>query len=102
MKTGQEEVRKASLSDIKKEMAVPRMAQSARRAISQQNRRPSQRRRASMEALPKISFDLTGVVTLKASFRPGKIFFSQGDFAETLMYIQSGKNFGKGLHAGPP
>jgi CRP-like cAMP-binding protein len=91
MKTEQEEFREAILSDIKKEMAMPRLAQSVRQAISQQNRRTNQRMRASVEALPKISFDLAGVVTLKASFRPGQTIFSQGDFAETLMYIQSGR-----------
>ncbi len=91
MKTEQEEFQEASLSDVKKEMAMPRMAQSARRAISRQNRRLEQRMTSSMEALPKISFDLAGVVTRKASFRAGRTIFSQGDFAETLMYIQSGR-----------
>src|SRR5438046_3254645 len=91
MKTGQEEFPEASLSYVKKEMAMPRMAQSARHAISQQNRRPNERRRSSMGALHKISFDLAGVVTLKASFRAGETILSQGDFAETLMYIQSGR-----------
>ncbi len=42
-----------------------------------------------MEALPKISFDLAGVVTRKASFRAGQTIFSQGASAETFMYIQS-------------
>jgi len=91
MKTEQEEFQEASLSDVKKEMAMPRMAQSARRAISRQNRRLEQRTTSSMEALPKISFDLAGVVTRKASFRAGRTIFFQGDFAETLMYIQSGR-----------
>ncbi len=91
MKTGQEEFQEASLSSVQKEMAVPRMARSARRAISQQNRRRNQRMTSRVEALPKISFDLAGVVTLKASFRAGETIFSQGDFAETLMYIQSGR-----------
>jgi CRP-like cAMP-binding protein len=44
-----------------------------------------------MEAPPKISVDLGGVVTRKASFGAGAIIFSQGDFAGTLMYIQSGR-----------
>ena len=90
MKTGQE-FQEASLSDVKNEMAMPRMAQSARQAISRQDRRLNQRMTSSMEALPKISFDLAGVVTLKASFGAGETIFSQGDFAETLMYIQSGR-----------
>src|SRR6266850_1781999 len=91
MKTGQEEFQEATLSDVKCEMAVPRMAQSARQAISRQDRRLNQRMTSSVEALPKISFDLAGVITLKASFGAGETIFSQGDFAETLMYIQSGR-----------
>ena len=91
MKTEQEEFPEASLSDVKKEMAMPRLAQSVRQAVSQRNRKPNQRMRASMEALPKISFDLAGVVTRKASFRAGQTIFSQGASAETFMYIQSGR-----------
>jgi CRP-like cAMP-binding protein len=91
MKTGQEEFQEASLSDVKNELAMPRMAQSARHAISQRNRRLNQRMTSSMEALPKISIDLAGVVTRKASFGAGVIIFSQGASAETLMYIQSGR-----------
>ena len=91
MKTGQEELLEASLRDVKNEMAKPRMAQSVRQAMSQQNRRPNQRMRSSMETLPKISFDLVGVVTRKASFRAGETIFYQGASAETLMYIQSGR-----------
>jgi CRP/FNR family cyclic AMP-dependent transcriptional regulator len=91
MKTEQEEFLEASLGDVQKEMAMPRMAQSARRAICQQNRRLHQPMRSGMEALPKISCDLAGVDTRKASFRPGRTIFSQGDFAGTLMYIQSGR-----------
>src|SRR6266403_1055692 len=91
MKTAQEEVQEASLSDVKNEMAMPRVAQSARRAISRQNGALHQRMKSRVKALPKISFDLAGVVTLKASFRAGQTIFSQGDLAETLMYIQSGR-----------
>ena len=43
-----------------------------------------------MKTPPKISFDLSRVVTGNASFRTGEVIFSQGDFAGTLMYIQSG------------
>jgi len=42
-------------------------------------------------ALPKISFDLDGVVTLNESFAAGGTIFSQGDIAKTLMYVQSGR-----------
>jgi CRP/FNR family cyclic AMP-dependent transcriptional regulator len=44
-----------------------------------------------LEVLPKISFDLGGVVTRKESFATGETIFAQDDFAVTLMYIQSGR-----------
>ena len=44
--------------------------------------------RSKIEALPTISFDLGGVVTLDESFAAGGTIFSQGDTADTLMYIQ--------------
>src|SRR6266850_6413091 len=72
-------------------MAMPRIAQSARQAISRRNRRPNQPVRSSIEAPPKISFDLSGVVTRNQSFATGATIFSQSDFAGTLMYIQSGR-----------
>jgi len=40
---------------------------------------------------PKISFDLRGVVTLYERFAAGGAIFYQGDIAETLMYIRSGR-----------
>jgi CRP/FNR family cyclic AMP-dependent transcriptional regulator len=84
MPTEQEEFREATLAEVKKEMAKPRMAQSARDAISQQNQTPN------IEAPPKISFDFGGVVTLNETFATGETIFTQGDFAETLMYIEGG------------
>jgi len=47
--------------------------------------------RSNIEALPKISFDLGAVVTLNESFAAGGTIFSQGDTADTLMYIQRGR-----------
>jgi len=47
--------------------------------------------KSNIEALPKISFNLGGVATLKKSFATGETIFSQGDTAETLMYIQKGR-----------
>jgi len=87
----QETFRLAGLADAKKEMALPRMTQSARDAISQQNREPNQPMRSNTEALPKISFDLGGVATLSENFATGGTIFSQGDIAETLLYIQRGR-----------
>ena len=91
MQTEQEELREAALADVKKEMAMPPMTQSARHAISQQNRRPNQPRKSNISGSPKISFDLTGVVTLNESFGTGGIIFSRGDIAKTVMHIQSGR-----------
>jgi CRP/FNR family cyclic AMP-dependent transcriptional regulator len=90
MPTEQEEFREATLAEVRREMAMPRMAQSARDAISQQNRTPNQPVGSNIEAPPKISFDLGGVVTLNKSFATGETIFTQGDFAETLMYIEGG------------
>ena len=46
--------------------------------------------RFNREASPKISFDFAGVVTLSECFATRGTIFSQGDIAETLMYIQRG------------
>jgi CRP-like cAMP-binding protein len=90
-KSAQEKSWKAIIAGVKNEMVMPRMAESARHTISQQNRRPNQPMRSKIEALPTISFDLGGVVTLDESFAAGGTIFSQGDTAETLMYIQKGR-----------
>jgi CRP/FNR family transcriptional regulator, cyclic AMP receptor protein len=81
----------AVLAGVKNEMAVPRMAESARHTISQQKWGANQPMRSNIEALPKISFDLDGVVALNESFAPGGTIFSQGDIAKTLMYVQAGR-----------
>ena len=47
--------------------------------------------KSNIEALPKISFDLGGVVALNKIFSTGETIFSQGDTAETLMYLQKGR-----------
>lgn len=47
--------------------------------------------RSNIKALPEISFDLDGLVALNKSFAPGGTVFSEGDIAETLMYIQTGR-----------
>jgi len=47
--------------------------------------------RSNIENPPKISFDLTGVVTLNERFATGGTIFCQGAIAETLMYIQRGR-----------
>jgi CRP/FNR family transcriptional regulator, cyclic AMP receptor protein len=91
MKTEQEKLQGASLFDVKKEMALPRMAQSARLAISRQKGKPNPPMRSNVDAPPRISFDFAAVVTLNESFATGETIFSQGDIAETLMYIQRGR-----------
>ena len=67
------------------------MAQSARHAMSRQDWRPNQPMRSNIEAPPAISFDLAGVATLNEAFATGATIFSQGDIAQTLMYIQAGR-----------
>jgi len=62
-----------------------------RHPISQQKRRPNQPMSSNIEPLPKISFDLGGVVTLNESFATAGTIFTQGDIAKTLMYIQKGR-----------
>jgi len=47
--------------------------------------------RSKLDAPPKISFDLDGLVTLNKSVAAGGTILSQGDIAETLMYIQTGR-----------
>ena len=79
------------LAGVKNEMAGPRMAESARFTISQQKGNGNQPMRSKIDAPPKISFDLDGVVTLNKSFAPGETIFSQGEVADTLMYIQAGR-----------
>jgi CRP-like cAMP-binding protein len=90
-KSAQKKSWEATLAGVKNGMAIPPMAESARHTISQQKWRPNQPMRSNIEAPPRISFDLSGVVTLNESFAPGGTIFSQGDVAETLMYIQTGR-----------
>jgi len=91
MKSEEEGPREARLGDVKKEMAMPRMAQSARQAISRQNRRLNQPVRSNRKALPAMLFDLAGVATKNERFATGGTIFSLGDIAETLMYIERGR-----------
>jgi len=91
MDSEREVLSEAGMGDVIKEMAMPRMARSARHGISHENRRPNQPMRSNVEAPPKISFDLAGVVTLDQRFATGATIFSQGDTAETLIYIQKGR-----------
>jgi CRP/FNR family cyclic AMP-dependent transcriptional regulator len=90
-KSAQKKFWEATLAGVKNEMAIPPMAESARHTISQQNRRPNQPVISKIEAPPKISFDLAGVITINESVAAGSTIFSQGDIAETLMYIQRGR-----------
>jgi CRP/FNR family cyclic AMP-dependent transcriptional regulator len=90
-KSAQREAWEAILAGVKNEMAVPRMAESARHTISKQKWRSNQPVRSNIDSLPKISFDLGGVVTVNERFAPGGTIFSQGGIADTLMYIQKGR-----------
>ncbi len=62
-----------------------------RHPLSQRSRRVKQSTRSNREAQPRISFDLSGLVTLNESYATRETIFSQGDIADTLMYIQKGR-----------
>ena len=47
--------------------------------------------RSNRNAVPTILFDLVGAVTTDEKFARRTTIFSQGDIAETVMYIQSGR-----------
>jgi CRP/FNR family transcriptional regulator, cyclic AMP receptor protein len=47
--------------------------------------------RSNRKALPSILFDFVGVVKTNQSFASTGTIFSQGDVAETVMYIQRGR-----------
>ena len=66
-------------------------ATETRHPISQRPRRANQSTGSNGEAPSEISFDLGGLVTLNESYATGGTIFSQGDFADTLMYIQNGR-----------
>jgi CRP/FNR family cyclic AMP-dependent transcriptional regulator len=88
--TKQEEFQ-AILSDVRKEMAIPQMAQSVLHAMSQQNRRLNQPMRSKELRSYTTLSDLGGVVTRIEKFATRGTIYSQGDLAETIMYIQSGR-----------
>ncbi len=66
-------------------------ARETRHPITRRYRRAYQPTSSNIEAPPEISFDLGGVVTRNQNFAAGGIIFSQGDVADTLMYIQKGR-----------
>jgi CRP/FNR family cyclic AMP-dependent transcriptional regulator len=88
--TAETEFPEAVLADVRKEMAMPPKAEFPQHAISQ-NRRPNPLMRSRLKTPPHISFDLDGLVALNRSFATGGTIFSEGDIAETLLYIQTGR-----------
>jgi CRP/FNR family transcriptional regulator, cyclic AMP receptor protein len=91
MKHAQKDPLEAVLALVEEEMAMPPMAETARHAKCRQNRRPKQPMSSNRKALPAIPFDLAGVVTTDQRFARSGTIFSQGDMAETVMYIQRGR-----------
>src|SRR5580700_9643300 len=71
-------------------MAMPRMAHSAPAAMSQQNGRLDHPMASKKERSYALS-DLGKVLTRIEKFATREIIFSQGDVAETVMYIQKGR-----------
>jgi CRP/FNR family transcriptional regulator, cyclic AMP receptor protein len=90
-KTELEQFWEARLDDAKRELAMPRMSQYAPYLISQQNGRLSQPMRPNRKIISEIPIALIGAVATNESFITGANIFSQGEIAETVMYIQSGR-----------
>jgi CRP/FNR family transcriptional regulator, cyclic AMP receptor protein len=72
-------------------MAIPRTTQSVRTAISQQNGRSNQPMRSKEERSYATLTDLGSVVTTVKKFATQETIYSQGEVAETVLYIQKGR-----------
>jgi CRP/FNR family transcriptional regulator, cyclic AMP receptor protein len=91
MLTEREELQEVTLSDARKEMATPRMTQSVRNAIPHRNWRSNQPMRSKRERSYATLSDLGGVATKIEKFGTRGTIYSQGDSAESVMYIQKGR-----------
>ena len=91
MLTEREALQEVCLTDAGKEMAIPPVAQSARAAVVQQNGRLDHPNASKKERSYATLSDLGKVVTRIKRFATREIIFSQGDIAETVMYIQRGR-----------
>jgi len=91
MLTEQEEFQDASLGEVRNEMAIPRMAQSVRHAISRQNRRLNPPMQSKKESSYAILSDLGSVVTTTRKFATRETIYSQGQIEETVLYVQKGR-----------
>ncbi len=91
MLTERKELQEGSLSDARKEMAIPRMVESARAATGHQNRRLNRSMASQTERSYTTLSDLGKVVTRIEEFATRETIFSQGDIAETVLYIQKGR-----------
>ena len=91
MLSEREELQEVCSSDAGKETAIPGMAQSARAVIGQQNGRRNRPLAFKKERSYATLSDLGKVVTRIEKFATRDIIFSQGDVAETVMYIQRGR-----------
>jgi len=90
MATAREELQEVGVSDAR-DMAIPRTAQSAGAAIGQQNQRRNHPVAPKKERSYTTLSDLGKVVTKTERFRTRETIFSQGDIAETVIYIQRGR-----------
>lgn len=91
MLNGRKELQEICLSNARKETATPRMAPSARAAVGQENPRLNGLLASKREPSYATLSDLGNVVTRIEKFATRDIIFSQGDIAETVMYIQRGR-----------
>jgi len=91
MLSEREELQEVCLGDASKETAIPGMAQSERAVIGQQNERRNRPLAFKKERSYATLSDLGKVVTRIEKFATREIIFSQGDIAETVLYIQRGR-----------
>lgn len=80
----------ASLAEVSSEMAIPRKAQSVRHAISRQNQRLNPPMRSKEESSYTTLSHLGSVATTTRKFATQETIYSQGEIAETVLYIQKG------------
>ncbi|MGC2466570.1 MAG: Crp/Fnr family transcriptional regulator [Candidatus Acidiferrum sp.] len=91
MLTEQGEFSETNLSEVRKEMAISRMAQSGPDAISRQNGRLNQTMKSRNQHSYSTLSDLGRVVTRIEKFATRGKIYAQGDSAKTVLYIQKGR-----------
>ena len=91
MQTEQEGFHEVRISEVKQVMAIPRMAKSVQHALPPQNRRSNQAKRSKKEPSYATLSDLGDVAIRTQNFAMRGTIYSQGDTANTVMYIERGR-----------